>query len=151
VRLLAEDAEEQLQRALEMTRDTYSLQSLLVDARLLDYTAMRYIYAAEIAGFFKTLGRKPTQSDVHAILLREIWQVDHGRISDLMKATASLRDQYQAAWHEEYTNYALGVMLAHFDAELELWRQFAQRLWDTANTFKDGDTLPTLEDLRPHW
>src|SRR5205814_5565610 len=41
VRLLAEDAEEQLQRALEMARDTYSLQSLLVDARLLDYTAMR--------------------------------------------------------------------------------------------------------------
>ena len=151
VRLLAEDAEEQLQRALEMTRDTYSLQSLLVDARMLDYTAMRYIYAAEIAGFFKTLGRKPTQSDVHAILLREIWQVDHGRIADMMKATASLRDQYQAAWRQEYTNYALGVILAHFDAELEFWRQFAQRLWDTANTFKDGDTLPTLEELRPHW
>ena len=151
VRLLAEDAEEQLQRALEMTRDTYSLQSLLVDARMLDYTAMRYIYAAEIADFFQTLGRKPTQSEVHAILLREIWQVDHGRIADMMKATASLRDQYQAAWRQEYTNYALGVILAHFDAELEFWRQFAQRLWDTANTFKDGDTLPTLEELRPHW
>ena len=77
--------------------------------------------------------------------------MDHGRISDMMKATASLRDQYQAAWREEYTNYALGVMLAHFDAELEFWRQFAQRLWDTANTFEDGDTLPTLEELRPHW
>jgi len=151
VRLLAEDAEEQLQRALEMTRDTYSLQSLLVDARMLDYTAMRYIYAAEIADFFQTLGTKPTQSDVHAILLREIWQVDHGRIADLMKATASLRDQYQAAWRQQYTDYALGVILAHFDAELEFWRQFAQRLWDTANTFKDGDTLPTLEELRPHW
>ncbi|PYU92945.1 MAG: hypothetical protein DMG25_10775 [Acidobacteria bacterium] len=151
VRLLAEDAEEQLQRALEITHDTYSLQSLLVDARMLDYTAMRYIYAAEIAGFFKTLGRKPAQSDVHAILLREIWQVDHGRIADMMKATASLRDQYQAAWRQQYTDYALGVILAHFDAELEFWRQFAQRLWDTANTFKDGDTLPTLEELRPHW
>ncbi|PYV24741.1 MAG: hypothetical protein DMG27_12100, partial [Acidobacteria bacterium] len=45
VRLLAEDAEEHLQRALEITHDTYSLQSLLVDARMLDYTAMRYIYA----------------------------------------------------------------------------------------------------------
>ena len=151
VRLLAEDAEEQLQRALEITHDTYSLQSLLVDARMLDYTAMRYIYAAEIAGFFKTLGRKPAQSDVHAILLREIWQVDHGRIADLMKATASLRDQYQAAWRQQYTDYALGVILAHFDAELEFWRQFAQRLWETANTFKDGDTLPALEELRPHW
>src|SRR5439155_18862740 len=151
VRLVSEDAEEQRQRALEMTRDTYSLQSLLVDCRLFDYTAMRYLYAAEIAGFFKTLSRKPTQSDVHAILLREIWQVDHGRIADLMKATASLRDQYHAAWREEYTNYASGVILSHFDAELELWRQFGQRLWDTANPFKDGDTLPTLEDLRPHW
>ncbi len=150
MRLLAEDAQEQFQRALAVTHDTYSLPSLLLDARLLDYAGMRYIYAAEIDGFFETLGEKPRRPDVHALLIREIWQVDHGRMADLMKGITSLREQYRAAWQQEYTDYALGVTLGRFDGELQYWRQFTERVWDVANTFKDGDTLPTLQELRPH-
>lgn len=150
MRLLAEDAQEQFQRAMTLTHDTYSLPSLLLDARLLDYAGMRYIYAAEIAGFFKALGRKPRRSDVHTLLIREIWQVDHGRMADLMKGITSLREQYRAAWRQEYTDYALGVTLGRFDGELQYWRQFTERVWDVANNFKDGDTLPTLQELRPH-
>jgi len=148
-RLLAEDAQERFQRALESTHDTYTLPSLLVAARMLDYAGMKYLYAAEIAGFFQTLGSKPSQSDVDFYLFRQASVVIHGRIADLMDAVATLRERYRSAWHDEYTDYRLGTVLGRWDAEYEYWRRFQARLLDVFGGFKDGDTLPSLEELRP--
>ena len=148
-RLLAEDAEERFRRALSITDDTYSLPSLLVAARMLDYAGMKYLYAVEIGGFFKTLGRHPSRFDVALYLFRESSVADHGRIEDLMDAITGLREDYRSAWRQQYTDYRLGTELGRWDTEYEFWRRFQARLWEAVNNFKDGDTLPTLEDLRP--
>ena len=148
-RLLAEDAEERFRRALSVTNDTYSLPSFVVAARMLDYAGMKYLYAIEIGGFFKTLGRHPSRSDVLLYLFRESSVADHGRIEDLMDAITALREDYRSAWRQEYTDYRLGTELGRWDTEYEFWRRFQARLWEAVNNFKDGDTLPTLEDLRP--
>ncbi|PYV21941.1 MAG: hypothetical protein DMG24_18180 [Acidobacteria bacterium] len=75
--------------------------------------------------------------------------VIHGRIADLMDAVATLRERYRSAWHDEYTDYRLGTVLGRWDAEYEYWRRFQARLLDVFGGFKDGDTLPSLEELRP--
>jgi len=66
-----------------------------------------------------------------------------------MDAITGLREDYRSAWRQQYTDYRLGTELGRWDTEYEFWRRFQARLWEAVNNFKDGDTLPTLEDLRP--
>jgi hexosaminidase len=149
-RLLAENAQKRFRRALAVTHDSYTLPSLIVAAQMLDYAGMRYIYAAEIDGFFKTLGRNPRLEDVHLYIFRQMCVIDHGRLIDLMDAVATLRGKYRSAWLDQYTDYRLDTEIGRWDAEFEYWRRFQARLLELAENFKRGDTLPSLEELRPH-
>src|SRR5579864_614504 len=149
IRLLAEEAEEHLARALALKEDTYSLPSLMLGARMLDYTGMKYIYALEIAGYFSTLGSHPSRADVQFYLGWESSARNHGRIMDLMDEISDLREVYRSAWRSEYTDHRLGSVMGRWNAEYEYWRRLQTRLWDVLHGFKDGDTLPALEELRP--
>jgi hypothetical protein len=39
--------------------------------------------------------------------------------------------------------------LATWDAEYEYWRRLQTCLWEVLRDYKDGDTLPSLQELRP--
>jgi len=149
IRLLAEDAEEHLARALSLREDVYSIPSLLLGARMLDYAGMKYIYALEMGGYFSMLGSHPSRADVQFYLGWESSARNHGRIMDLMDNVSDLREVYRAAWLSEYTDHRLGSVMGRWNAEYEYWRRLQTRLWDVLHGFKDGDTLPTLEELRP--
>jgi hypothetical protein len=149
IRLLAEEAQEHLDRALALVPDTYSLPSLVVAARMLDYAAMKYIYALDMAGYFKTLGSHPGRADVQFYLGWESSARNHGRIMDLMDEISDLRGTYTSAWRAEYTGHRLRSVLGRWEAEYEYWRRLQTRLWDLIHGFKEGDTLPDLEELRP--
>lgn len=148
-RLLAEAAEEHLDRALVLDPEAYSLPSLMIGARMLDYVGMKYIYALDVAGFFKTLGSRPSHDDVQFYLGWESSARNHGRIMDLMDEISDLRGTYRSAWLAEYTDHRLQSVLGRWDAEYEYWRRLQTRLWDLIHSFRDGDTLPDLEQLRP--
>jgi hypothetical protein len=149
IRLLAEEAQDHLARAMAMKNDTYSLPSLLLGARMLGYATMKCIYAVEIAGFWKTLGPKPRHDDVQFYVGWQTSARNHGRIGDLMDEISDLRGVYRSAWLTEYTEHRLQSVLGRWDAEYEYWRRLQGRLWDVMHTFKEGDTLPSLEELRP--
>jgi hypothetical protein len=150
LRLLAEDAEEHLVRARELHEDTYSLPSLLVSARMLDYAGMKYIYSLEMAGCFKTLGEHPSRADVQFYVGWESSSRNHSRIMDLMDEISDLREAYRSAWLSEYTDHRLDSVMGRWNAEYEYWRRLQTRMWDLLHGFKDGDTVPALEELRPH-
>ena len=150
IRLLAEDAEEHLARASSLHQDVYSIPSLILGARMLDYAGMKYIYALEMAGYFNTLGSHPSRADVQFYLGWESSARNHGRIMDLMDEISDLREVYRSAWRSEYTDHRLGSVMGRWNAEYEYWRRLQIRLWDVLHGFKDGDTLPTLEELRRH-
>jgi len=149
IRLLAEEAQDHLDRALVLTQDGYSLPSLMLGARMLDYAGMKYIYALDIAGFFKTLGTHPSRADVQFYLGWESSARNHGRIMDLMDEISDLRGIYRSAWLAEYTDHRLQSVLGRWDAEYEYWRRLQAHLWNLIHSFKDGDMLPDLEQLRP--
>lgn len=149
VRLLAEDAEEHLVRALSLHQDTYSLPSLLVSARMLDYAGMKYIYSLEMAGYFKLLDDHPNRADVQFYLGWESSSRNHSRIMDLMDEVSDLREAYRSAWLSEYTDHRLGSVMGRWNAEYEYWRRLQTRMWDVLHGFKDSDALPALEELRP--
>lgn len=149
IRLLAEKAQAHFTRARSEGDEDSSLPTLLLGARMLDYAAMKYIYSLEIAGFFQTLGPHPARADVQFYLGWETSARNHGRVMDLMDEISDLRDIYRSAWLKEYTSHRLNSVLGRWEAEYEYWRRFQTRLWDLLHSFKDGDSLPALEDLRP--
>ncbi|HUJ21816.1 MAG TPA: beta-N-acetylhexosaminidase [Bryobacteraceae bacterium] len=150
MRLEAEDAQEHLDKALALSHDTYTIPSLLVGARLMDYAGMKFLYAAELAEIFaKRLGPHPTRSDVGFWLNTQGSSRDHGRFADLMDAIKGIEDDYRSAWLAEYTPYRMGTALGRFDAEYEYWRRLQANFWEFEHAFKDQDALPPLDAFRP--
>jgi hexosaminidase len=146
-RLSAEEAQEHLYKALDLTGDTYSLPSLMVSARLIDYAGMKFLYAVEIADAFKKLDASSTPADVEFWLDRQAASRDHSRIADLMDGITGLREDYRAAWLTEYTPFRLGTAIGRFDAEYEYWRKLQAKIWDVRRNYKPGSPVPTLESV----
>jgi hypothetical protein len=148
-RLAAEDAEECMARALALGGDPYSISSLLLVARLVDYAGMKFLYTAEIAEGFAKLGPTPTRADLSFWIDRPASSRNHSRMGDLMDRIGELRDEYRQAWEQEYTSYRRATALGRFDAEFEYWRRLQARFWEVRRTFREGGPAPKLESLRP--
>ncbi len=148
-RLLAEEAEENLIRAIRLGEDASTLSDLLLDARMLDYAGMKRIYAAEVAGFWQELGQHPKKDKLSFYLSGETTSHDHSRIADLMDLSGDLREAFRAAWLGSYTPYRLGAVLGKWDAEFQYWWRLKRKLDDYLATFREGDTLRPLESFSP--
>jgi hexosaminidase len=148
-RLLAEEAQERLDRALEAAPNSAGLSSLRLAARMLDYAGMKYIYATDVASFFPKMGEHPTLQEVELYLGRQASSRNHSRFSDLMDTISSMREDYRLAWESEYTSYRKQSALGRWDAEYEYWRRLQARFWEFIAQFKDHDPLPSLQSFRP--
>ncbi|MEO6922850.1 MAG: glycoside hydrolase family 20 zincin-like fold domain-containing protein, partial [Bryocella sp.] len=147
-RLLAEDAEESLMRALANGGDPATLNSLLVGARTLDYAGSRYLSALDIANIWQKIGAtKPDAEKWWNEFGSQVTYQDHSLIVDLMDAITELRPQYKAEWLAEYTPYRLGSTLGRWDAEYQYWRALQDRLKEFSDTSHEGDNLPPLESV----
>ena len=144
-RLLAESADERLQRALRKQGDPATLKCLLLAARMFDYLGMKHLYAIEWDGYFQELKQNPNPDLASLYLNNQISAVDHGMLSDLLDAVTGLRERYRQAWLEESTPYRLGSALARWDAEAEYWRAMQAR----ASQLRRGGQPPSLDSLRP--
>ncbi len=147
-RLASEDAQQHLYTALGISGDSYSLPSLLLGARLIDYAGMKFLYAVEIADVFGKVNSNSSREDVSFWLGREASERNHSRMGDLMDTITELRDIYRTMWQVEYTPYRLASAVGHFDAEFEYWRGLQSRVWEIMRTYKPGANLPTLDSLR---
>jgi hexosaminidase len=145
-RLSAEDAEEHLSRALESGGDAATLSQLLLEARLIDYSGMKHLYAAEMADFWRDMGPHPTAEKLDFYFGR-ISARDHGRLVDLMDQSGDLQQAYRSAWLESYTTYRLGGVLGKWDAEFQYWWKLKRRIEEFRAEFHDGGALPPLESF----
>jgi hypothetical protein len=141
-RLLAEDAEEHLDRALSLGSDPTLLESLLVGSRMLDYACMRFLYAVEITGTWEHQRQKNEPPE-------RLWELVASGIShdDLMDEITELRRIYRANWLAEYTPFRLRKALARWDAEYEYWRGLGTRYEAVAREHKTGQPLPPLDSI----
>jgi len=145
-RRAAEDAQAQLMQALRIHGSHLALPELLLEARLMDYASMKYLYADQISGFWQQLGKSPNPTDL-SFYSGEIYSHDHSRIADLLDVISNLQEPYRVAWLEEYTPYRLRRVMARFDGELDYWWTVTKRLEYFENHFREGDTLPPLDSF----
>jgi len=142
----AENAQVHLTQALRTQGNHLALPELLLEARLMDYATMKYLYADQISAFWRQLGKLPNPSDL-SFYGGEIYSHDHSRIADLLDAIGNLQQPYRVAWLEEYTPYRLRRIMARFDGELDYWWTVKKRLEYFENHFHKGDTLPPLDSF----
>jgi hexosaminidase len=147
-RLASEDAQEHLYNALELSGDSYTLPSLLLGARLIDYAGMKYLYAVEISDVFSKVDSNSSRADIGFWLGRQASSRNHARIADLMDSITELREVYRTMWLSEYTTYRLGTAIGRFDGEFEYWRKLQAKIWDLERTYKPGMAIPPLDTLR---
>ena len=147
-RLLAEEAETHLYRALSSANGATTLNSFLVGARLLDYAGQKFQTPPELIELWGKIGRTRPDNDTWWNQWEsQIVYQDHSRIVDLMDAITELRPLYRAEWLDEYSPYRLASALGRWDAEYEYWRRCQQLLQQFSDSTHEGDVLPPLETL----
>ncbi len=144
-RLAAEDAMVFIRSALKYGIDTTSLTAMLAGAKMLDYIGMKYIYAGEIAGFWKQLTEKPDRYDFQTLIYREASHRYHSRSSDMLDAIIQTKEIFHKAWTNEYTDFRLGIALGKYDSEFQYWLKVQRRLLGLS--YREGEPLPSLESV----
>ena len=149
-RLLAETAQERLQRAIKLAPDDPTLKSLLLAAELFDYLGMKNLYAVEWAGYFRQLKENPDQKLVTLFIGIQMNAQDHGMLADLREAISGLKEPYREAWLEEATPYRLQSALLRWDAEWEYWQAVQRRVVDKVlHGWSKGEPFPSIDVIRP--
>jgi hypothetical protein len=147
-RLLAEQAQEHISRAMHLAPTDPTLPSLMMAARLFDYLGMKCLYAVEWDGYFRQLQKNPDQQLVTLYIGIQINAQDHGMLADLTDAITGLREPYRQAWLEESTPYRLGTALARWDAESRFWLDTWGRVNQLLHSHKKDEPFPSIEVLR---
>lgn len=125
----SEEAEAWLIRALRKAapRDSAMINSLLVSARLLHYTATRFVFAKTICDRWNDamLGKKKND-----FVYYDIAYICHGFIQDAMDEGGEIRDAYKASWLSENMPYRLNTISGRFDVEYGLWQKLLLKVLD---------------------
>jgi hypothetical protein len=106
---------------------------------------LKYIYASEIADFWKQLNEKPNAGDFRLLISIETRAKYHSRTSDMLDAIIETKEMFQKAWLNEYTPFRLGIALGKYDMEFQFWLRFQRRLENL--NYREGEALPSLESL----
>jgi hypothetical protein len=107
--------------------DTAFINSLLVSARLLHYTASRFVLAKTICDRWNDAMLGQHKND---FVYYDIAYICHGFIQDLMDEGGELKTAYAGAWLSENMPYRLNTMLGRFDVEYGLWQKLLLKVLD---------------------
>ncbi|MFT3934462.1 MAG: family 20 glycosylhydrolase [Chitinophagaceae bacterium] len=125
----SETAEASLLNALAEgnKKDSSFINSLLVSARLINYSAARFIWAKTITDRFNDaiIGKKKND-----FVIYDIAYPCHGLIIDMLDEVGNLKTDYAAAWLTENKPYRLNTITGRFDTEFALWQKLLLKVMD---------------------
>jgi hexosaminidase len=140
-RMAAEDAQIYIRSALKYGIDTTTMIAMLAGVKMIDYVSMKYLYAGQIADFWKQLNKNPSVTDFNLLISIETNSRVHGRNADMLDAIILTKDIFRRAWLNEYSPFRLGVIMGKFDLEFEYWLKF-QRNLDLIDYREDVPLVP---------
>jgi hexosaminidase len=120
------------------------INSLLVSAQLINYTASRFMWAKRICDRWKESTMPDTKDD---FVIYDITYSCHGLLVDMMDECGELKKAYEKAWLDEYQPYRLNTMLGRFDVEQGLWRKLFLKVLDHRIQLKDKEVTKSFEEL----
>ena len=120
------------------------INSLLVSAQLINYTASRFMWAKRICDRWKESTMPDKKDD---FVIYDITYSCHGLLADMMDECGELKKEYEKAWLDEYQPYRLNTMLGRFDVEQGLWRKLFLKVLDHRIQLKDDEVTKSFEEL----
>ncbi|ADB36671.1 Glycoside hydrolase, family 20, catalytic core [Spirosoma linguale DSM 74] len=137
VRTHTEEAQEKLIQALKQANpsDTSFIQSMLVSARLINYSASRFLWARAIVDRWND-GMIAQPKDDYVFY--DLTYPCHSLLVDAMDETGELKQAYAQAWLSENMPYRLNTMLGRFDTDFGLWRKLHLNVLDYKIQKKTG-------------
>lgn len=147
-RLAAESALEFLVEARNyQTEDSEYIRTMLVNARMLHYTASRFIWAKTIVDRWNWIFSSHPEKNRDNYRFYDINYSTHGLTVDMMDYCTELKEEYRQAWLSENMKYRLGTILGRFDAEYLLWREIYNKIVDYRNQNNINETKQRFEEI----
>ena len=107
--------------------DRNMINSLLVSARLINYSATRFIWSKKICDRWNEAMLEKKKNEY---VFYDLSYSCHGLLVDVMNETGELKDAYAKAWLTESMPYRLNTMLGRFDVEYGLWQKLSLKILD---------------------
>jgi len=147
-RIAAEAAQENLIEAFHsQTTDTTFIKTLLVNSRMLNYTASRFIWAKTIVDRWNWIYDFKSRGKKDHIMYYDINYSTHGLTVDMMDYCTELKEEYRKAWLSENMTYRLGTIIGRFDSEYLLWRNIYTKIADYRSHSTSNGTRLKFEKL----
>lgn len=135
-------AQARLQRHL---REPAVLDAMELGARRIDWLALKFQLADEIAGAYSR-ATDPTRKDVGWLDLAELSGIN-GRLQDMRDGFVLTRELFERSWRAENRPYWLQNNFARYDVEIATWVQRINAMDQARRRFARERKLPTAEEL----
>ncbi|MGA0559668.1 beta-N-acetylhexosaminidase [Larkinella sp. VNQ87] len=146
VRQQTEEAQALLITALQKAAkpDSGMITSLLMTARLINYSAQRFLWAKAITDRWNDAMVTRKQEDY---VFYDLTYPCHSLLVDAMDETGELKTAYAQAWLDECLPYRLNTILGRFDVDFGLWRKLHLNVLDYKIQQKKTEPVPMFEVL----
>lgn len=147
VRKHTEEAQARLISVLRQSpADSSYVNSLLVSARLINYSASRFLWAKAIVDRWNDAMLVKKKPDY---VFYDLTYPCHSLLVDAMDETGELKQQYTQAWLSENMPYRLNTILGRFDVDFGLWRKLHLKLLDYKIQQKQGPAQSFVQQFTP--
>ena len=128
-RRMSEEAQGMLITALAKCdrKDAAFINSMLVTARLMTYSATRFLWAKTICDRWNESMLTKKKND---FVVYDITHLCHGLLIDVMDENGELKTAYNQAWLTENMPYRMNTILGRFDVEYGLWQKLFLKVVD---------------------
>ena len=147
-RLETENAKLYLYECLGYKKDDSALiHTLLTGAAMLDYLAVKCLYANEIFEFWQEVEKSTDREKALRSFNMEVVSKYHTRTFDMQDFIAETKAMFRQAWLSEYTPFRLEIALRKYDMEMEFWIKLQRRLEKVCSNYDSDKKFPEWKSI----
>lgn len=130
-------------------RNEEALDAMDLGARRMDFLAMKFQMADQIADSYRRLYYGQKDPDISDHTSRDLWNLAgvNGLCEDLQDGYNYLRSRYSAVWMMENRRYWLRNVTDRYDAAALLWMERGERLAAARDEWNEHHRLPTPQEI----
>jgi len=151
VRLDAERALTLITQAREAAplRATDALDAMDLGARRIDFLALRFQLADQVAQSYRRLYTGQTTPEIAAHVSRDLWNLAgvNGLCEDLRDGYSYLGSRFSEVWLMENRPFWLNIVAARYDAAAQLWAGRSAKIAAARDQWGQHHTLPAPEEI----
>jgi hexosaminidase len=136
-------------RAAGPLREADAVDAMDLGARRLDFLALKFQLADQIAAIYRHLYGSVTDHDAHLHVTRDLWNISgvNGLCEDLRDGYSYLGSRYSEVWLRENRPYWLANVGARYDAAAALWVERSAKLAAARDAWDSTHTLPAPSEI----